>query len=47
MNTIEDAGHVIGSYVVTFGAILLYVLALRARARKSAARVPTEERPWT
>lgn len=47
MNRIEDAGHVIGSYVVTFGAIALYVFALRARARRSARRIPEEDRPWT
>lgn len=41
------ATHVIGSYVVTFGAVGLYVLSLFARARRSAKQVPDEDRPWT
>lgn len=42
----DNAGHVIGSYVVTLGAIGLYAWAMLARARRSAKRLPDEERPW-
>ncbi len=42
-----NAPHVIGSYVVTFGAIALYTWRMLARARQSARNVPPEELPWT
>lgn len=43
----ENAGFVVGSYVVTFGAIALYTLAVLRRARRAATQVPPEDRPWT
>jgi len=42
----ENAAYVIGSYVVTFGAIGLYTVSMLARARTAARQVPDEERPW-
>ena len=42
----ENAPHVIGSYVVTLGGIGLYAVSMLARARKAARSVPDEERPW-
>ena len=44
---IDNAGHVIGSYVIVLGGIAVYVWRLFARARRSARQVPAEERPWT
>ena len=41
------APYVIGSYVVTLGGIALYTVAMLARARKAAKRLPDEERPWS
>ena len=42
-----NAPHVIGSYIVTFGAIGLYVWRMLASARRSARQVSPEERSWT
>ena len=38
--------HVIGSYVVTFAAIGLYVWRILVQARTAARQVPDEELPW-
>ena len=40
------AGHVIGSYVVTFAAIGLYVWRILAQARTATRQVPDEDLPW-
>ncbi|MFZ9629299.1 MAG: hypothetical protein ACO3C1_08090 [Ilumatobacteraceae bacterium] len=44
---IDNAGHVVGSYAIVLGGIGVYVWRLFARARRSAAQVPAEDRPWT
>ena len=41
-----NAGHVIGSYVVTFAGIGFYVWRILAQARTAARQVPDEELPW-
>lgn len=41
------APYVLGSYLVTFGALGLYTWRMLARARKVARQVPVEDRPWT
>ena len=33
----EDAGFIIGSYVITFGAIAIYAFAVLRRARRTNA----------
>lgn len=43
----EDAGFIIGSYAVTFGAIALYAWRVLARARRVSAQAPEEDKPWT
>lgn len=42
----EDAGFIIGSYVLTFGAVALFSWRVLRRGRKLAARVPDEEKYW-
>ena len=42
----EDAGFIIGSYVVTFGAIAVYALAVLRRARRTTSQLPDEAKPW-
>jgi len=42
-----NAPYVIGSYVVTFGAIAAYAWRLVVRARRTAREIPAEDRPWT
>lgn len=43
----ENAAQVIGSYAVTFVALGLFVWRMLAGARRAAAQVPPEDRPWT
>jgi hypothetical protein len=43
----EDAGFILGSYAITFGAIGLYAWRVIARARRVTAQVPDEVKPWT
>ena len=43
----EDAGFIIGSYVVTFGAIGAYALYVLRRARRTTSQLPDEAKPWT
>lgn len=45
--SIDNATHVIGTYVVVLGGIALYAWRIRSSARRSAERVPPEDRPWT
>ena len=42
----EDAGFIIGSYVITFGAIAIYALAVLRRARRTTSQLPDESKPW-
>jgi heme exporter protein CcmD len=42
----EDAGFIIGSYVVTFGAIAAYATWVLRRARRITAELPDEAKPW-
>ena len=43
----NDAGVIFGSYAVTVGGIAAYVAWMLRRARRLAAQVPPEDRPWT
>ena len=43
----EDAGFIIGSYVVTFGAVGAYALCVLRRARRATSRLPDDAKPWT
>ena len=47
VGSIDNAGHVIGSYIIVFGGIAAYAWRMRSSARRSASRVPPEDRPWT
>jgi hypothetical protein len=47
LGDIDNASHVVGTYVVVLGGIGLFVLRMRVSARRSAERVPPEDRPWT
>lgn len=43
----DDAGFIIGSYVVTFGAVIVYAVLVLRRARTVSRSVPDEEKYWT
>ncbi|MBA3286889.1 MAG: heme exporter protein CcmD [Acidimicrobiia bacterium] len=43
----EDAGFIIGSYVVTFGAVATYAVWLARRARRVTRDLPDHAKPWT
>lgn len=43
----DDAGFIIGSYVVTFVAIAMYAIATLRRGRRLSKQVPEEEKYWT
>ena len=43
----EDAGFIIGSYLLTFGAVGLVAWRYVRRGRQLAARVPDREKYWT
>jgi heme exporter protein CcmD len=43
----EDAGFIIGSYVITFGAIAVYAWRVLRRGRRITAQLPDEAKPWT
>ena len=47
MLAMEDAGFIIGSYVVTFGAIGAYAWYVLRRARRTTSQLPDEAKPWT
>ncbi|MDX2379484.1 MAG: hypothetical protein QNM02_06970 [Acidimicrobiia bacterium] len=42
----EDAGFIVGSYVLTFGAVVLFSWRVLRNGRKLAARVPDDEKYW-
>lgn len=43
----KDAGFIIGSYAVTFGAVAAYAWNVIRRGRSLSRRVPEEEQYWT
>lgn len=43
----DDAGFIIGSYVVTFGAIIAYAVAVIRRGRKLSEIVPDDDKYWS
>jgi hypothetical protein len=43
----EDAGFIVGSYVLTFGAIGAYALYVLRRARRATSQLPDDAKPWT
>jgi hypothetical protein len=43
----EDAGFVLGSYLISFGAIAVYALYVVRRGRRAASAVPDDAKPWT
>jgi heme exporter protein CcmD len=43
----EDAGFIIGSYVVTFVAVAVYAFTVLRRARRTTSRLPDDAKPWT
>ena len=47
MIAMEDAGFIIGSYVVTFGAVGAYAVWVLRRARRVTSRLPDDAKPWT
>ncbi len=42
----EDAGFIIGSYAITFGAIVLYGWRVLRRGRTLADRIPDKDKYW-
>ena len=42
----EDAGFIIGCYVITFGSIGVYAWSVLRRARRVTSRLPDEAKPW-
>ncbi len=42
----EDAGFIIGSYVLTFGAVILYSWRVLRRGRKLADQIPDQDKYW-
>jgi heme exporter protein CcmD len=43
----EDAGFIIGAYVITFGSIAIYAWRVLARGRQVARQLPDDAKPWT
>ena len=43
----EDAGFIVGSYLITFGAVAAYALYVLRRARRTTSRLPDDAKPWT
>lgn len=42
----QDAGFVIGSYLITLGAIGAFALRTIMLGRRLSDRVPDEDKPW-
>lgn len=43
----EDAGFIVGSYVITFGAVGAIAWRLIATGRKLGKHVPDDDKYWT
>ncbi|CAB4732511.1 unannotated protein [freshwater metagenome] len=43
----DNAGFIITSYVITFGAVGAYAIGIIRRSRKSSRDVPRDQRPWS
>jgi hypothetical protein len=43
---VSDAGFIIGSYLITLGAIGAFAIRTIRLGRKLANEVPDEEKPW-
>ena len=43
----QDAGFVLGSYVISFSAIAAYALYVVRRGRRAAESLPDDAKPWT
>lgn len=46
VQTVSDAGFIIGSYLITLGAIGAFAFRTIRLGRKLANEVPDEEKPW-
>lgn len=42
----EDAGFIIGSYVITFGGVLLYAWYVLRRGKRATEQLPDDSKPW-
>lgn len=42
----EDAGFIIGSYVITFGGVLLYAWHVLRRGKQATEQLPDDSKPW-
>lgn len=47
MIAMQDAGFIIGSYVLTFGVLGTYAWSVLRRGRKLADRVDDADKYWT
>lgn len=43
----DNAGFIFASYIITFGAVGVYAIAITRRARRSSRDVPKDQRPWS
>jgi heme exporter protein CcmD len=43
----EDAGFILGSYVLTFAAVALFAWRVLRRGRRLAERVSDDDKYWT
>ena len=43
----QDAGFVLGSYLISFAAIAAYALYVVRRGRRAAEALPDDAKPWT
>jgi hypothetical protein len=42
----DNAGFIIASYIITFGAVGAYAVGVIRRSRKSSRDIPPDQRPW-
>lgn len=43
----EDLGFILTTYVVTIGSVATMAVLIVRSARRLAARLPPEDKPWT